>query len=224
MNTSRFASISSSLLMAVLAAPSTLVAQETVEITGRDQGIDANFEEVYSVGVLEGESWEMFGQVAKVAFDAEGNLCVFDELGSRTVRVLVFDSAGGFLREFGRSGQGPGEFDYPVGFAVLRDGTTVVRDLGHRAYQLFDASGQYLRMVRTSDSPGVAASSGDGRTPSSTRPRGRFATPEQQDDRPTQQRGLTPLPRSSRIPAHAPTVPSPCDSQPRPRNTQTASH
>ena len=159
MNTSRFASISSSLLMAVLAAPSTLLAQETVEITGRDQGIDANFEEVYSVGVLEGESWEMFGQVAKVAFDAAGNLFVFDALGSRTVRVLVFDSTGGFLREFGRSGQGPGEFDYPVGFAVLRDGTTVVRDLGHRAYQLFDPSGQYLRMVRTSNSPGGVASS-----------------------------------------------------------------
>ena len=51
----------------------------------------------------------MFGQVAKVAFDAEGNLFVFDELGSRTVRVLVFDSTGGFLREFGRSGQGPAQ-------------------------------------------------------------------------------------------------------------------
>ena len=89
MNTSRFASISSSLLMAVLAAPSTLLAQETVEITGRDQGIDANFEEVYSVGVLEGESWEMFGQVAKVAFDAEGNLFVFDDLGSRTHRARL---------------------------------------------------------------------------------------------------------------------------------------
>ncbi|MCY4574972.1 MAG: 6-bladed beta-propeller [Gemmatimonadetes bacterium] len=159
MNTIRFPSVSSCLLMAALATPSSLLAQETVEITGRDQRIDANFEEVYSVGVLEGESWEMFAQVTQVAFDAEGNLFVFDELGSREVRILVFDSTGDFLREFGRSGEGPGEFDYPVGFAVLRDGTTVVRDLGHRAYQLFDASGQYLRMVRTSDAPGGVASS-----------------------------------------------------------------
>ena len=159
MQASRFVPISSALLMAVLAAPPALLAQEIVEVTGRDQRMDPEFEEVFRVGVLEGESWEMFAQVTQVAFDAEGNLFVFDALGSRRVRVLVFDSTGGFLREFGRSGEGPGEFDYPVGFAVLRDGTTVVRDLGHRAYQLFDPSGHYLRMVRASDSPGGVASS-----------------------------------------------------------------
>ena len=159
MNASRFAPIHSSLLMAVLAAPAALRAQEIFDVTDRDQLIEPDFEEVFRVGVLEGEIWEMFAQVTQVAFDAEGNLFVFDELGSSEVRVRVFDSTGGFLREFGRSGQGPGEFDHPVGFAVLRDGTTVVRDLGHRAYQLFDASGQYLRMVRTSDSPGGVASS-----------------------------------------------------------------
>lgn len=159
MDTSRSALLCYSLLVTALAAPSTLRAQEIVEVTGRDQPMDRQFEEVYSVGVLEGESWEMFGQVNKVAFDAEGNLFVFDGPGSRSVRVLVFDSTGGFLHEFGTPGQGPGEFDFPVGFAVLRDGTTVVRDLGHRAYQLFDVSGQYLRMVRTSDSPGGVASS-----------------------------------------------------------------
>ena len=157
MNTSRFASISSSFLMAVLAAPSTLLAQETVEITGRDQGIEANFEEIYSVGVLEGESWEMFGQVAKVAFDAAGNLYVFDgTLGgvrSGEVRVLVFDTRGRFLREFGSSGGGPGEFNRPVDFAVLRDGTVVESDAGHRAYQLFDASGTFHRFVRAGSAP-----------------------------------------------------------------------
>ena len=139
--------------------PPVLHAQEVIELPSRDTRIEPAFEEVYRVGVLEGESWELFGQVNEVAFDAEGNLYVFDGLGSGGVRILVFDSTGGFLHEFGRSGQGPGEFNYPVGFAVLRDGTTVVRDLGHRAYQLFDASGQYLRLVRTSDSSGGVASS-----------------------------------------------------------------
>ena len=136
-----------------------LQAQEVIELPSRDTRIAPEFEEVYRVGVVEGEQWEMFGQVKKVAFDAEGNLFVFDGLGSTSVRVLVFDSTGGFLKEFGTSGQGPGEFNRPVAFAVLRDGTTVVRDLGHRSYQLFDESGQYLRMVRTNDSPGGVASS-----------------------------------------------------------------
>ena len=124
-------------------------AQEVIELPSRDIRIAPELEEVYRVGVVEGEPWEMFGQVKKVVFDAEGNLFVFDGLGSTSVRILVFDSTGGFLHEFGTSGQGPGEFNHPVAFAVLRDGTTVVRDLGHRAYQLFDDSGQYLRTTQT---------------------------------------------------------------------------
>ena len=107
MNASRFAPFHSSLLMAVLAAPAALRAQEIVAVTGRDQLIEPNFEEVSRVGVLEGETWEMFARVTQVAFDVEGNLFVFDELGSREVRVLVFDSTGDFLHEFGRSGQVP---------------------------------------------------------------------------------------------------------------------
>ena len=139
-------------------ATPALQAQEVIELPGRDQHIEPDFEEVYRVGVLEGESWEMFAEVNQVTFDAEGNLYVFDGtsglLGSGSLRVLVFDAVGGFLHEFGSSGGGPGEFNRPVAFAVLRDGTTVVSDAGHRAYQLFDASGSFQRMVRTGDEPG----------------------------------------------------------------------
>ena len=142
-----------------------LRAQEVVDVTGRDRPIDPEFEEVYRVGVLDGESWEMFAQVGQVAFDAAGNLYVFDGTSAPTrfggmtlmragdVRVLVFDAAGRFVREFGSSGGGPGEFNQPMGFAVLRDGTVVVSDVGHRAYQLFDASGEFQRMVRADDGP-----------------------------------------------------------------------
>lgn len=56
MQASRFVPIFSALVMAVLAAPAALLAQEIVEITGQDQRIDAEFEEVFRVGVLEGES------------------------------------------------------------------------------------------------------------------------------------------------------------------------
>ena len=127
-------------------------AQEVLELTARDRLIEPDFDEVYRVGVLDGESWEMFGRVNRVAFDAEGNLYVFEGTmgltGPKDLRVLVFDAAGGFIREFGSWGGGPGEFSQPTGFAVLRDGTTVVSDAGHRAYQLFHASGVFLRQVR----------------------------------------------------------------------------
>ncbi|MYL06316.1 MAG: hypothetical protein F4012_05735, partial [Gemmatimonadales bacterium] len=60
MQASRFVPIYSALVMAVLASSTALLAQEIVEVTERDQQIDAEFEEVFRVGVLEGESWEMF--------------------------------------------------------------------------------------------------------------------------------------------------------------------
>ncbi|WP_420635033.1 hypothetical protein [Candidatus Palauibacter sp.] len=145
------------LLSSPFAIPA-LQAQEVIELPGGDRAIDPEFEEVYRVGVLDGESWEMFARVTRVAFDAEGNLYVFDGtpggLSSGNVRVLVLDATGGFLHEFGSSGGGPGEFNRPVGFAVLRDGTTVVSDVGHRAYQLFGASGGFQRMVRADDESG----------------------------------------------------------------------
>ena len=147
----------------LLAVTLPLAAQEVIELPRRDQRIDPDFEEVFRIGTLRGESWEMFGGIQQVAFDGDGNLYVFDGLGSMTgpgnvrmlvsgeVRVLVFDPSGTFVREFGSSGEGPGEFNRPSGYAVLRDGTTVVSDAGHRAYQLFDASGNFMRMVRAGD-------------------------------------------------------------------------
>jgi len=156
-------------LLAFLAVHPTLPAQEIVEVTDRDRRIDPAFEEVYRVGVLDGEAWEMFASVGQVAFDAKGDLYIFDgttgpAIGggmfltrSGAVRVLVFDAAGRFVTEFGSSGQGPGEFNQPMGFAVLRDGTVVVSDVGHRAYQLFNASGEFLRMVRAGDGPDAVA-------------------------------------------------------------------
>lgn len=145
------------LAAALFGAPMSLSArgpqaQEVLELPGRDRLIEPAFEEVYSVGVLDGEPWEMFGKVNQVAFDASGSLYVFEGTtglaGPRDLRVLVFDATGGFIREFGSWGGGPGEFRQPVGFAVLRDGTTVVGDAGHRAYQLFNASGVFQRHVR----------------------------------------------------------------------------
>ena len=141
-------------LVATLPFPLPLPAQEVIDLPGRDQRLDADFEEVFRVGVLDGEPWEMFGTVRHVAFDASGNLYVVDGLGmmgADGLRVLVFDASGNFVREFGSAGEGPGEFNMPAGFAVMRDGTTVVRDIRHRAYQLFDANGKYVRMVRGSE-------------------------------------------------------------------------
>ena len=126
-------------LLAPLAAPTGIHAQDVVELEAADRWMETGFEEVYRVGVQFGESWEMFGSVARVAFDAQGNLYVFDRGGD--LRVLVFDRSGTFLREFGTAGEGPGEFRFPTAYAVMRDGTTIVGDMGSQGYHVFDESG-----------------------------------------------------------------------------------
>lgn len=132
--------------------------QEVVSIAGPDQRIDPEFQEVYRVGSAHGEPWELFTRVRRMGFDADGNLFVFDGAGGMDPksRVLVFDAEGRFLREFGTVGEGPGEFRLPVDLAVLRTGTTVVSDFGHRAYHIFDRSGQLVRTVATATLLGTA--------------------------------------------------------------------
>ncbi|MDE2985738.1 MAG: 6-bladed beta-propeller [Gemmatimonadota bacterium] len=163
-----FSAAAALLFASTLPAPQPLPAQEVIDLPARDQRLDADFEEVFRIGVLDGEDWEMLGTVMHVEFDENGNLYIVDGsggmslgdgtrvsgLGSDGTRVLVFDPSGNFLREFGTSGEGPGEFNMPAGFAVMRDGTTIVADLGHRAYQLFDTGGNFLRMVRGSEGGG----------------------------------------------------------------------
>lgn len=146
----RRATVATLSLLSILPAAPGLPAQEVVDLSGRARPLDADFEEIFRVGVLEGADWEMFANVKSVAFDARGNLYVVD--GAKVVfegdmRVLVFDASGNFVREFGSMGEGPGEFKMPTRVAVMRDGTTVVEDLGHGAYQLFDANGEFLRRV-----------------------------------------------------------------------------
>lgn len=147
----RIASLALALVASIAAITPVLAAQETVAITAEDRPLDADFAEVFRVGVTEGESWEMFGSVHSVGFDEHGNLYVFDGGGDplgASLRIVVTDSTGAFVREFGSAGEGPGEFAMPTGYALMRDGTTIVADMGHRAYQVLDAEGRFVRMAR----------------------------------------------------------------------------
>lgn len=146
------------------AVPAPLSAQEVIDLPARDRTLSADFQEVFRVGAMDGESWEMLGTVRHAGFDADGNLYLVDGAGTLDadgLRVLVFDKTGAFVREFGSAGEGPGEFNMPSGFAVMRNGVTVIGDLGHRAFQLFGPDGSFLRMVRA-DASGAAVEAAAG--------------------------------------------------------------
>ncbi len=73
-------------------------------------------------------------------------------MDDRGGRIVVVSNEGEFVREFGRLGDGPGEFsassNTAIGFTVLRDGRVVVFDPGHSVFQVFAPDGEFDRSVR----------------------------------------------------------------------------
>ena len=130
-----------------------LTAQEVIVLPGEDRLLETNFEEVYRIGSYDGDEWETFGRVSGVSFDDSGNLYVMDDQAGR---IVVVSQGGAFVREFGRIGDGPGEFaahsNTAVGFTVLRDGRAVVFDPGHGAFAVFGPDGEFERSVPMSGS------------------------------------------------------------------------
>src|SRR5262249_56196603 len=59
-------------------------------------------------------------------------------------RITVDDRSGKFFKEWGKSGAGNSEFNYPGGLAVGRDGRLYVADQTNRRVQVFDAKGKFL--------------------------------------------------------------------------------
>ncbi len=113
-------------------------AQEIVRLPAEDRWLEHHVEDLYRIGSLGGAEWEQFGSVADVAFDGAANLHVFD---NRAQRIVVVGLDGSYIREFGRQGEGPGEFRQATSLAVARDGRAVVADVGHRVFHIFGADG-----------------------------------------------------------------------------------
>lgn len=130
------------LLVALLVGAAA--AQEQIALPEEDLVLDAGFEDVYRIGSVAGEEWETFGHVGGTGFDASGNLHVLD---SQNARIVVVSPRGEFVREFGREGEGPGEFQAFASFAVMGDGRTVVFN-DQTGIQVFGSDGEFARSVR----------------------------------------------------------------------------
>ena len=124
-----------------------LRAQEVIELPAEDRRLEADFEELYRVGSMLGDEWDTFGQVADVGFDGAGNLYILD---GQAARITVVDLQGGLLRQFGRLGEGPGEFSRrgTWALAVGGDGRATVYDANRLAFVRFDANGDFERSIR----------------------------------------------------------------------------
>ena len=82
-----------------------------------NEGLDEwHLSEELRIGVVDGESPELFGDIVSLASDRLGRIYVAD---LHAAEIRVFDSLGRFLRRFGSKGEGPGEFRLLLGGITL---------------------------------------------------------------------------------------------------------
>ena len=131
--------------LAWLVAAAAARAQEVVHLPAEDRLLDADFEEVYRVGSLDGDEWEQFGAIAGIDFGADGNLHILD---GQAGRVLVVNSGGERIRQYGRAGEGPGEFEEATWVGATASGRAIVFDFQRNGFHVFGAEGEIERLVR----------------------------------------------------------------------------
>jgi len=95
-----------------------------------------------SIGVEEGDEKYMFISPADIDSDRSGKIFVLD---SHDDVVKEYDARGVFLRQFGRQGQGPGEFQTPSCLRVSDQDEIYVRD--YNRIEVFSTRGDYLKTL-----------------------------------------------------------------------------
>lgn len=95
---------------------------------------------------------ESFNRPADVAFDREGNVYIADGMGTNN-RIAVFNRDGNWLRGWGQTGSGPGQFNRIRGLVTDAAGNVYVADSGNNRIQVFDREGTFKSEMTGIGSP-----------------------------------------------------------------------
>ncbi len=111
-------------------------------LDGPDVTVNAVTEEAFTVGSVVGDTWDTFGRVRSVHFDAQANLHIFD---SQLDHIVVVGPDGSLVRTVGGRGDGPGEFGNVTQAIVGRDGSYTV--MGFTTIDLLEPDGEFVRRI-----------------------------------------------------------------------------
>jgi DNA-binding beta-propeller fold protein YncE len=92
-----------------------------------------------------------FYQPTGIAFAPDGSMFITDGYGNS--RVAHFGADGMFIKDWGRRGDLPGQFNTPHAIVIDNKGTLYVGDRQNRRIQVFDENGNLLKIWNNSGAP-----------------------------------------------------------------------
>ena len=96
---------------------------------------------------------DYFYQPNDVIVAKNGDIFVSEGHGAGNNRILKFNKDGKFIKEWGKLGTGPGEFDQPHALAFDSKGRLYVGDRNNNRIQIFDQDGNYIADLKQFSRP-----------------------------------------------------------------------
>jgi sugar lactone lactonase YvrE len=95
---------------------------------------------------IAGTGPDTFNEPSDILVAPNGDIFVADGHGgpSTNNRIVKFDKTGKYIKEWGKKGYGPGEFNVPHNLAMDSAGRLFVADRANNRIQVFDQDGKYL--------------------------------------------------------------------------------
>lgn len=125
----------------MLAAPLSAQQPQVVQSNGPGSwGASVRLVEELRIGVAEGADEYTFGRIGGLAVGKAGAIFVADAQGPR---VRMYDAQGKFVRNVGRTGSGPGEYNAFGGIRAFPDGRVALWDNRNRRIVVYAPNGDF---------------------------------------------------------------------------------
>ncbi len=112
---------------------------------------ELSIEYVKNIGNIESlDENVLFYMPADIAFDSKDNIYILD---SGNHRIQKFDANGKYLATFGRQGEGPGEFQYPMSIDINKEGYLYISNPQNQRIQILKPNGTEFTTIPMHENP-----------------------------------------------------------------------